>query len=622
MAKGKAELQVDVKTKGDKKLGKINQALKKISKFAAKAAAAYALTTAAIIKFGQKGSKILDIQDAFTSLARSQGQDAKQILNSMREASRGTISDLKLMEQANQALLLGLPVERFGDMLKIARSSAKATGQSMDFMLNSIVIGVGRSSKLVLDNLGIIIDTNKAYEEYAAKVGIATNKLTDFQKKQAFTNKALEIGLANAKNTGSEALSVGEKFQQLKTQVANATNVIMTLFVPAFNEVISTSKSMVKVFSDIANSDAMVNVAKVGTKAFVKLNIAIEGVTAVMVEKLRPLFEALPSFISGKFSKALKLIKKDTKSVSEIVIEQRKILNDRLLEVDKQFDARKAVLTKQSSEKELKSAREASELQRILKAEDAQLAKDMEAFRKEEETEEKRLFNEQIKLLENKAQLDRINQEIRNATTRESKMAALDKKALLREALINKQRKVEASALHKFKQFLQSEELKGLQGTLNQISGLQDSSSKEAVFIGKAAAIASITISTARAAMDAYAWGFHFGGPVLATAFTGLALAAGAIQVGKVAGVALADGGIVEARPGGIQATIGEGGVDEAVIPLDDAGGGLGSTINITVNGGMLGDEQSAREFAEVVDQRLLELRQDNASVAFDRDVI
>jgi hypothetical protein len=48
---------------------------------------------------------------------------------------------------------------------------------------------------------------------------------------------------------------------------------------------------------------------------------------------------------------------------------------------------------------------------------------------------------------------------------------------------------------------------------------------------------------------------------------------------------ALADGGIVKASPGGTLALIGEGGKDEAVIPLDRMGS-MGGGITINVNGG------------------------------------
>jgi len=54
----------------------------------------------------------------------------------------------------------------------------------------------------------------------------------------------------------------------------------------------------------------------------------------------------------------------------------------------------------------------------------------------------------------------------------------------------------------------------------------------------------------------------------------------------KVSIPRLADGGIVQARPGGILANIGEGRFDEAVIPLDGKNR-FGNTINVTVNAGM-----------------------------------
>jgi len=46
-----------------------------------------------------------------------------------------------------------------------------------------------------------------------------------------------------------------------------------------------------------------------------------------------------------------------------------------------------------------------------------------------------------------------------------------------------------------------------------------------------------------------------------------------------------------------------------------------GNPITIIVNGGMLGDRQSAQEFARAVDEELYRLRQGNASRAFDRSV-
>jgi hypothetical protein len=48
----------------------------------------------------------------------------------------------------------------------------------------------------------------------------------------------------------------------------------------------------------------------------------------------------------------------------------------------------------------------------------------------------------------------------------------------------------------------------------------------------------------------------------------------------------MSDGGIIKASPGGTLALIGEGGRDEAVIPLDRMGGMGGNNVTINVNGG------------------------------------
>jgi len=97
-----------------------------------------------------------------------------------------------------------------------------------------------------------------------------------------------------------------------------------------------------------------------------------------------------------------------------------------------------------------------------------------------------------------------------------------------------------------------------------------------------------------------------------------------AAQAARIAGVPLAEGGIVMPRPGGTQAIIGEAGQAEAVIPLDRAGefgvGGGGTTINF--NGPIMANESQAEEFARAIDKQLLKLRQSNQSLAFDTDVI
>jgi len=157
---------------------------------------------------------------------------------------------------------------------------------------------------------------------------------------------------------------------------------------------------------------------------------------------------------------------------------------------------------------------------------------------------------------------------------------------------------------------------------LSHMASLQSSSNSALVAIGKAAAIAQITIATAQAAADGFKWGMAMGGIGLAYTFQGLAYAAGAAQIAQVSGVKLAEGGIIPATQGGVPAIIGEGGRDEAVIPLEDGQVPGSGGVSIVINGHMIGDESSLYMLAKMLDPQFLKLRQNNESVSFDTGVL
>ena len=89
------------------------------------------------------------IRIAFERLGRG------DILQGLREATNGTVTDLELMKAAVKFNDFKLPVEELGTMLAFAQQKAKDTGQSVDYMVDSIVTGLGRKSLMILDNLGL-----------------------------------------------------------------------------------------------------------------------------------------------------------------------------------------------------------------------------------------------------------------------------------------------------------------------------------------------------------------------------------------------------------------------------------------------------------------------------------
>ena len=89
------------------------------------------------------------IRIAFERLGRG------DILQGLRDATHGTVTDLELMKAAVKFNDFKLPLDELGTMLQFAQQKAKDTGQSVDYMTESIVTGLGRKSLMILDNLGL-----------------------------------------------------------------------------------------------------------------------------------------------------------------------------------------------------------------------------------------------------------------------------------------------------------------------------------------------------------------------------------------------------------------------------------------------------------------------------------
>lgn len=129
------------------------------------------------------------------------------------------------------------------------------------------------------------------------------------------------------------------------------------------------------------------------------------------------------------------------------------------------------------------------------------------------------------------------------------------------------------------------------------LTSLASNENKKIAAAGKIAGVAQATISTFTGAAKALELPFPANLAAMATV-----LAQGFALVGQIQSIKLADGGLVKAVTGGVPAIIGEGGSDEAVLPLNDSTamrriggaiaeesgsvGGVVLTQNITIQAG------------------------------------
>lgn len=77
------------------------------------------------------------------------------LLDTLKQKTHGTVNEFDLMRKAIFAADFGIPVQKLGILLEFAAARAQQTGLSVDYLVDSIVRGIGQKSILRLDNLGL-----------------------------------------------------------------------------------------------------------------------------------------------------------------------------------------------------------------------------------------------------------------------------------------------------------------------------------------------------------------------------------------------------------------------------------------------------------------------------------
>lgn len=169
------------------------------------AAVAAAFSIRAISDFlgeaAKMASEVKGVENAFKRITNSE-----KVLNDLKTATRGTVTELELMKQAIKAENFKIPMDTLAAGLEFATKRAAETGESVDYLVNSFVTGLGRKSILILDNLGIS----------ASALNAEVEKTGDFMK--AVEN----ITRQELTKMGDVILTDAQKMAQLQANITDA----------------------------------------------------------------------------------------------------------------------------------------------------------------------------------------------------------------------------------------------------------------------------------------------------------------------------------------------------------------------------------------------------------------
>lgn len=520
---GKSDRFVSAANKAEAAVDKIGRAANSVSEVAGRTTGLItAAITAGVAAIGMRGIKMMvnlgaevsNVTMAFRNLSSGTQMGGKQLLASMKEMSRGTISELDIMKSANLALqLMG---ENVADMLpkltEVATSAAKAQGLEASQMLDDIVRASGRQSVLILDNLGISSTVAKGYmEEYAASLGKTKESLTSAEKSAAFLYATMKAGGDIVKRTGADAETTGDKLQKLNASVANLGKGIVSAMGPAMDYL------LVKV-------TRLVNMLEVLTTRFSQDRAKQEGITNFLTKNQQIILSYERQYQELQQSGAYRNTQEGQNRLADVTGKLRQLyeLRDRarkeLDQIEKgtsDFKAPAAATPNFEEEKHKKAKQSLVEYyERLGQYQSAAKQREFESYQTFIKTNEGKTA-----LAYNQAA---VEQEFANAKMLADIQGARQELDLREQVL-------------RAKVGLESQFFQGLQMFANAGAQLMSSQNKKLFKIGQAAAIANVAVNTSEAITKGYAQLGAFGG----TAF--------AVLMGLVAGVQA--GNILKQKP-------------------------------------------------------------------------
>jgi len=565
MAKGEATLLIKIKEFGGKVVDKV---LDKI-----------VITAGDVVNaFSTLGGKIIEVVEAFAIQEEAVNRLNQAMVNTgdfTTEASRDLQEFASQLQQVSihgdEAIInmlalaksFGVSNERAKEMVKAATELSAATGQSLEFGVRNL----GKSLSGLSGELGESVKGVRDLTAEQLKAGAAIDLVNEKMKGAALAQTKGLGAIKQAKNAWGDFFeSLGEKSSGLVSDLAVLTKGFAEFLTPKDSKL---KETLTEVNLKISETEKKIKELKSAASGggFIDELFKFKGLS-----KARELEEELEAL-------------KEHKAKIE---EQERKSNENLLVIESTA-AQKKIEEKQAlRNEELEADLEFISLSADQKTE-LELQKELEA---------------------NAIKLD-------TAANHEQKMLAMKQRA----DLLQRKRQVKEDQIKvKNEQAFQRARVSIISGASNLITALGKEGSLAVFLAQKAAALASAIVATNLAAAQALAVP-----PAPNVGLAGAAKLAGGLNIAAIAATTLkglAEGGIVQASAGGTPALIGEGGSDEAVIPLDDEEalqkiGGLGG-VTINFNGPMLGDQSQAESFARLIDEKLFELRQTGQSIAFD----
>lgn len=145
--------------------------------------------------FTMEAESIRATEKQFELLSSQAGVNSEKLATGLKSVADGLIGENEALQIANKSLItLGKSSERLPEILDLAKRAAAVTGGSVQDVFERLTQAISAGQTRALKSMGIIVDQEKAYRDYAKSIGVATDALSEQGKRQALLNEVLSKG--------------------------------------------------------------------------------------------------------------------------------------------------------------------------------------------------------------------------------------------------------------------------------------------------------------------------------------------------------------------------------------------------------------------------------------------
>jgi hypothetical protein len=263
---------------------------------------------ASLYKAFDLANKAAEFQEQMTALDRLAAKyntTGQSIIKDLKAVTNQQISMEEASKMAAKGLMMGLNPNILKEFAKEADTLADIMGGDLVETFDMLINAAAKGRVGFLAEMGVIVDLEQAYQDYAHSIGKATKELTEQERLQARIKAVMEAVKEATAKVGDAQLDAADKYKQLKAIISDTIlkisqaihpliDNIATAFIENIPKIENAIRSLIKTLNEYQTVIKAVAIA-MGSFLIMKF-VATSSVITQLILVIRNLSSVLQSF--------------------------------------------------------------------------------------------------------------------------------------------------------------------------------------------------------------------------------------------------------------------------------------------------------------------------------------